>query len=211
MDFSLKKCIIMPLLFGVLLLGCSKKPGKVTIGKAVIDISNVEEDKKAFQQASDRWHASKRLASDPATVENAQIISSLAEKNFRRPLNLLGSHYATMASSAPYGSHEAKLNYISSCFVFVRAAMLGDHYSMRAVSAIYGTTGDINEFESAVWAYVSLEFGAGEDAYLGEMVSNAFSRLKPDQKELARRRADSLIVEIKKNKATYDLLIGTDF
>ncbi len=89
--------------------------------------------------------------------------------------------------------------------------MLGDHYSMRAVSAIYGTTGDTNEFESAVWAYVALEFGAGEDSYLGEMVSNAVRRLKPDQKELARRRADSLIVEIRKNKATYDLLIGTDF
>jgi hypothetical protein len=103
------------------------------------------------------------------------------------------------------------MNYFWSRGVFVRAAMLGDHYSMRTASVSYGITGEINEFESAVWAYVSLEFGAGEDAYLGEMVSNAVSRLKPDQKELARRRADSLIVEIKKNKATYDLLIGTDF
>jgi hypothetical protein len=30
-------------------------------------------------------------------------------------------------------------------------------------------------------------------------------------KDAARRRADSLITEIRKNKATYEQLVGTDF
>ncbi|NBO52704.1 MAG: hypothetical protein EBU83_04630 [bacterium] len=89
--------------------------------------------------------------------------------------------------------------------------MLGDHYSMRTLSVSYGITGDINEFESAVWAYVALEFGAGEDDYLGRLVEQALARLSPDLKDPARRRADSLIAEIRKNKGIYEQLVGTDF
>jgi hypothetical protein len=211
MDFRTHKYLVFTLMLAFFLSACSKQTDKVAIGSAVIDMSNIEADRKAFRQASDRWHASKRSASDPVTVENAKIITAIAEKNFRKPLNLLGSHYATMALKSPIDSDEQKMNYFWSRGVFVRAAMLGDHYSMRTASVSYGIAGEINEFESAVWAYVSLEFGTGEDTYLGEMVSSAIRRLKPDQKDLARRRADSLIIEIRKNKAAYDQLIGTDF
>jgi hypothetical protein len=89
--------------------------------------------------------------------------------------------------------------------------MLGDHYSMRTLSASYGIAGDINEFESAVWAFVALEFGTGDDDYLGDHVARSLRRLTPDMKDAARRRADSLITEIRKNKATYEQLVGTDF
>ena len=211
MGMRAQKCIIIMLTLVTFLVGCSRQPQKVTIGGAVIDMSNIDSDRKVFRQASDRWHASKRAATDPDTVENAKIISAIAEKNFRKPLNLMGSHYATMALKSPFGSDEQKYNYFLSRGVFVRAAMLGDHYSMRTLCVSYGIAGEINEFESAVWAYVSLEFGTGGDMYLGEMASNAISRLKPEQKDLARRRADSLNIEIRKNKAVYDQLIGTDF
>lgn len=211
MDFRTHKYLILTLMLAFCMSACSKQPDKVVIGSAVIDMSNIEADRKAFRQASDRWHASKRSASDPVTVENAKIISAIASKNFRKPLNLLGSHYATMALNSPIDSDEQKMNYFWSRGVFVRAAMLGDHYSMRTVSMSYGIAGEINEFESAVWAYVSLELGTGEDTYLGEMVSNAVRRLKSDEKDLARRRADSLIIEIRKNKSAYDQLVGTDF
>jgi hypothetical protein len=211
MDFRTLKYLILWLIMAFCLSACSKQPDKVAIGSAVIDMSNIEADRKAFRQASDRWHASQQSASDPVTVENAKIIRAIAAKNFRKPLNLLGSHYATMALNSPIDSDEQKMNYFWSRGAFVRAAMLGDHYSMRTVSMSYGIEGKINEFESAVWAYVSLEFGTGEDTYLGEMVSNAVRRLKSDQKDLARRRADSLIVEIRNNKAAYDQLVGTDF
>jgi hypothetical protein len=192
-------------------VGCSQKDQKVKIGEALVDMSNLDADRKSFRAASDRWHLSKRSESDPETQSSLAVIESIAKKNFRKPLNLLGSHYATMASNAPVGSDQSKVNYIWSRGAFVRAAMLGDHYSMRTLSVSYGIAGDPNEFESAVWAYVALEFGTGADTYLGEMVSDAVRGLKPEQKDMARRRADSLISEIRKNKATYDQLVGTDF
>lgn len=191
-------------------VGCSQKDQKVKIGEALVDMSNLDADRKLFRAASDRWHVSKRSESDPETRASIAVIESIAKKNFRKPLNLLGSHYATMAMNCPKGSAEEKMNNFWSRGVFVRAAMLGDHYSMYTVSGIYGYAFDPNEFEAAVWAYVALEFGTGADAYLGEMVSDAVRRLKPEQKDLARRRADSLIVEIRKNKATYDQLVGTN-
>lgn len=192
-------------------VGCSQKDQKVKIGGALVDMSNLDADRNSFRAASDRWHVSKRSESDPETQASLAVIESIAKKNFRKPLNLLGSHYATMASNAPVGSDHSKVNYIWSRAAFVRAAMLGDHYSMRTLSVSYGIAGDTNEFESAVWAYVALEFGTGDDDYLGGLVAQSLDRLKPDMKDPARRRADSLIAEIRKNKATYEQLIGTDF
>lgn len=116
-----------------------------------------------------------------------------------------------MALNAPMGSNESKVNYTWSRASFVRAAMLGDHYSMSTLSASYANDGDINEFESAVWAFVALEFGTGNDVNLGGLVAHALGRHTPDMKDAARRRADSLIAEIRKNKATYEQLVGTDF
>ena len=211
MKLRVHNCLCLMLTIAICIVGCSKQPEKVTIGGSVVDMSNIEADRKAFRQASDRWHASKRSESDPDTQASLAVIESIAKKNFRKPLNLQGSHYATMASNATVGSDHSKVNYIWSRVAFVRAAMLGDHYSMRILSVSYGIAGDTNEFESAVWAYVALEFGTGEDDYLGGLVEQALARLRPEQKDLVRRRADSLIGEIRKNKATYDQLIGTDF
>ncbi len=192
-------------------VGCSQKDQKVKIGEALVDMSNLDADRKLFRAASDRWHVSKRSESDPETRASIAVIESIAKKNFRKPLNLLGSHYATMAMNATVGSDHSKVNYIWSRVAFVRAAMLGDHYSMRTLSVSYGIAGDPNEFESAVWAYVALEFGTGDDVNLGGLVAHALGRLTPEMKDAARRRADSLITEIRKNKATYEQLVGTDF
>ena len=182
----------------------------MVIGGAVVDISNLKADKIAFRDASDRWHRSQRSATDPVTVETAQIISEIAKKNLRNPLNLLGSHYATMANNATSDVAIENSNYYLSRLEFVRSAMLGDFYSMKVLSVSYGVAGKTNIFESAVWAYVAVEFGQGHDDYLGEMATRALGRLSSDQKDLARRRADGLIAEIRKNRADYDKFVGTD-
>jgi hypothetical protein len=193
------------------LIGCSENNQKVKIGDALVDMSDMAGDRRSFKAASDRWHASNRSSSDSETMAALAIIESVAKKNFRKPLNLVGSHYATMALNAPMGSNESKVNYTWSRASFIRAAMLGDHYSMCTLSVSYANDGDIKEFESAVWAFVALEFGTGDDVNLGGLVAHALGRLTPEMKDAARRRADSLITEIRKNKATYEQLVGTDF
>lgn len=196
----------------LLVAACSKQGAKYVIGGVVVDATNLERDKIVYAEASERWHRSKRSKDDPVTVAAAEAVKEISKKNYRTPLVLLGNHYAAMALEYPLGSAERNVILNQSRAALLDAAMLGDNYSMLSVSASFGGWGFVNKFESAVWACVAVEFGSAKGGFLHvEMASDAFAKLNPDEKNFAQRRADALIVEIRKNKAAYDELVGSDF
>jgi hypothetical protein len=96
---------------------------------------------------------------------------------------------------------------------WIHSAMLGYDHSIESLHYNYDRELPVSKMDSAIWGLVAVELSTKGKLFSlsPQGVADKLTTLSEIERDVARRRADVLIKQIKKNKEEYDRLVDPTF